>query len=185
MIKLKLNLVIALLALSFGLTGCGFQPLHGSTVGGQLMSNELSSVYVNRINSRVGQQVRNELLYRLTGGDYPDGKKYTLNVVIKESIQGVAIQRTGDASSKIFRVDAIFTLTRADKKNTKLLKSKSTARAAFDTIFNKTIRRPGSTVKLSSTYANIRAERDAGNRAAKIIANDIKTRVAAYLSSHS
>ncbi len=185
MTKLKLNLFITLFVLGFGLAGCGFQPLHGSTVGGQLMSNELASVYVPLINSRVGQQVRNELLFQLTGGDYPDGKKYTLNIVIKEYIQGVAIQRTGDASSKIFRIDADFTLNRADQKSRKLFKSKSTARAAFDTIFSKTIARPGGSVKLSSTYANIRAERDAGNRAAKIIANDIKTRIAAYLSSHS
>ncbi len=185
MIKSKLHLFIAVLAISTGLAGCGFHPLHGTTNSGQLMSNELSSVYVSLINSRVGQQLRNELLFRFTGGDYPDGKKYVLDIAIRESVAGVAIQRTGDASSKIFRLEATFTLKSADKKNKTLFKSKSSARASFDTIFGRTEVRNGVTVKLSSTYANIRAERDAGNRAAKQVADDIKTRIAAYLSSNS
>ncbi len=179
MIKLKIKMIFTLIGLSFALAGCGFQPLHGTTASGELMNNQLSSVYVPLIDSRVGQQVRNNLLFNLTGGDYPDGKKYILNVAIKKSIRGVALQRTGDATSKIYQIDATFTLSKAnDKKNKPLFKSKSSVRSAFDTVFNNTTR-------VSSTYAHIRAERDAGNRAAKTIAHDIKTRIAAYLSANS
>ena len=63
-----------------------------------------------------------------------------------------------------------FTLRDKDGKNV-LMKGRSHARAGFD--------------KLVSTYTNIRAQRDAENRAAKDIAKDINTRIAAYISTNS
>jgi len=70
------NHAIALVALAVGalaLAGCGFQPLYGSnttTANGTRLSEAMASVEVTPIPGRVGQKVRNELIFANTGGDY-------------------------------------------------------------------------------------------------------------------
>ena len=133
-------------------------------------SFELASVEIDTIPGRVGQRIRNELIFLFTGGNTPAEPNYRLDIAYRESVNGLLYKRTDDASGKIYAIDATFTLRDREGK-TVLMEGKSHARAGFD--------------KLVSTFTNIRAQRNAENRAAKDIAKDINTRIAAYISTNS
>ena len=156
---------VALLALSLG--AC--RPMYGQTTLGANPSHELASIEISPVPGRIGQKIRNELIFMFTGGNNPVQPNYSLEIAYRESVQGVLYKRTDDSAGQIYSLDATYTLRDASGKNV-LSKGKSHARAAFD--------------KHTSTYANVRASRDAGDRAAKDVARDINTRIAAYISSN-
>ncbi len=163
----NLKMIGAFLVIALLLGAC--RPMYGETSMGSSTVTELSAIEINDIPGRVGQKIRNELIFLFTGGNHPGQPKYKLEIVYRESVLGVLFKRTDDAAGRIYSLDVTFTLRDIDGK-TELTKGRSHARAAFD--------------KHKSTYANIRAERDAKNRAAKDIANDVNTRLAAYISSN-
>ena len=70
----------------------------------------------------------------------------------------------------VFGLDADFILVRV-ADNQSILTSKASARAPYQ--------------KVESIFANIRARRDAENRAARTLAEHIRTRVAAFLSARA
>ena len=155
--------------LMFALLLGGCRPMYGETSMGNQATSELAAIEINVIPGRVGQKIRNELIFLFTGGNHPGEPKYKLEIVYRESVLDVLYKRTDDAAGQIYSLDATFTLRDITGKE-ELNKGRSHARAAFD--------------KHKSTYANVRAERDAKNRAAKDIAKDINTRLAAYISSN-
>ena len=156
---------VCVFALSIG--AC--RPMYGETRLGSNATHELSSIEVETIPGRVGQQIRNQLVFLFTGGNTPAIANYKLEVIYRKSVAGVLFKASDDTAGQILSIDASFTLRDITGKDV-LMKSNSHARAAFD--------------KNQSTYANVRASRNAENRAAKDIANDINTRVAAYISTH-
>jgi LPS-assembly lipoprotein len=145
------------------------RPMYGSTSLGNSLKTEMAAIEIATIPGRVGQKIRNELIFLFTGGDHPEIPKYQLNIVIRKSTQGVLYKKTDDASGMIVSIDADYTLKDASGKK-ELMKGRSHARAAYD--------------KHTSTFSNVRGERDALNRAAKDIARDINTQVAAHISSY-
>ena len=163
----KFKTIGAILLFALLLGAC--RPMYGETSMGNHAVTELAAIEVNILPGRVGQKIRNELIFLFTGGDHPGESKYKLEIAYRESVLGVLYKRTDDAAGQIYSLDATFTLRDITGK-TELTKGRSHARAAFD--------------KHKSTYSNIRAERDAKNRAAKDIVNDINTRIAAYISSN-
>ncbi len=163
----KITSLGAVIIFAMSVSAC--RPMYGETSLGSNATYELASIDINTIPGRVGQQIRNQLIFLFTGGNRSVAPKYKLNVVYRQSIAYVLFKRSQDAAGQILSIDATFTLKDLDGKKI-LMKSKSHARAAFD--------------KHSSTYANVRAKRNAENRAAKDIANDINTRIAAYISSN-
>lgn len=74
----------------------------------------------------------------------------------------------GEALSQIYAIEATFKLVKVSDK-TVVFQGTSNARAGFE--------------RFQSIYSNVRAREDAENRTAKTIAEDIKTRLATYLSS--
>jgi LPS-assembly lipoprotein len=163
----KIASLTAIVTLAAALSAC--RPMYGQTSMGSDTASELAAVEVAIIPGRVGQQIRNELIFLFTGGDHAAVPNYKLDVVFRQSVLSVLFKRTDDAAGQIYSIDATFTLREINGK-TVLMNGRSHARAAFD--------------KHKSTYSNIRAERDAKNRAAKDIAKDISTRIAAYISSN-
>jgi len=167
----KITSLGAVFTFALSLSAC--RPMYGETSMGANATYELSSISVNTIPGRVGQQIRNQLVFLFTGGNRAAAPNYKLDVIYRKSVVGVLFKRSEDAAGQILSIDATFILRELngeDKSKNILLKSKSHARAAFDKHF--------------STYSNVRAKRDAENRAAKDIANDINTRISAYISSH-
>ncbi len=150
------------------LSGCGFQPLYGSGFAGQPgVAEKLRAVDIALIPGRVGQAVRNELIFKETGGRDPAPPKYRLEIALQESAQSQLVNSQGDPQGLVFGLDAEFKLISSADQMV-ILNSKANSRAAYQ--------------KVVSTFANIRARRDAEDRAARIIADSIRTQVAAFLS---
>lgn len=150
--------------------GCGFQPLYGDGPGGAQLDEVLRTVSIAPIPGRVGQRIRNELIFATTGGDYSEAPNYRLEIAIRESVQDVVVAKTGESEGRGYRLLAAFKLIRLED-DTVVIDGKSVARAAYD--------------NLDSTFADIRARRDAENRAARVVADDIQTRIATALSRQS
>jgi LPS-assembly lipoprotein len=151
--------------------GCGWQPLYGPTASGAQLSEVMRTVDISTVPGRVGQRVRNELIFKTTGGgEAAEQSKYRLDIAIKESLLNTLVDSTGDPKSQIYQVYTQFKLVRlAD--NQVVLEGHNNARAAFD--------------KVDSVFADIRAKRDAEDRAARTVAESIRNRVAAYLSTNA
>jgi LPS-assembly lipoprotein len=103
------SLFAGLIALA--LAGCGFQPLYGgTTAGGARLAEVMKGVDITPIPGRVGQKLRNELIFASTGGGVAGPTRYRLNITIKESVTDQLVQITGDATGQVYQLDATFKL---------------------------------------------------------------------------
>lgn len=168
--RLKAGVTIACMAGLVSLGGCGWQPLYGPTAGGAQLAEVMRGVEISTIPGRVGQRVRNELIFKTTGGGYADVPRYRLDIAIRESVLNTLVEATGDPAAQIYQLYTQFKLVRlADNKI--VLEGSNNARAAYD--------------KADSVFADIRAKRDAEDRAARTISEAIRTRIAAYFSANA
>lgn len=149
------------------MAGCGFQPMYGTGPSGQQLDDVMRTVSVATIPGRVGQRLRNELIFATTGGGYSDAANYRLEIAIRESVQDVFVAQSGESEGRAYRLIAAFKLIRVED-GSEVIAGKSIGRAAYD--------------NLDSTFADVRARRDAENRAARTVAEDIQTRIATALS---
>ena len=90
-----------------------------------------------------------------------------MEIAIRESVGATLVRTTGEAASSIYNLDSTFRLIDINSKQV-VFQGSSAARASFD--------------RFSTIYSNVRASDDAANRAAKTMADEIKGRLAAYLS---
>jgi LPS-assembly lipoprotein len=163
--------VAGFLGLSAG--GCGFHPLYGPTASGENLSEAMKQVQIATIPSRTGQRLRNELIFGATGGGEAAVPVYRLDIALRESVRNTLVKSTGAPSGQILQLDAEFRLVRL-KDNETVFKGASTAEAAYDLT--------GWSGTTGSVYGDTRAALDAENRAARSLADTLKTRLAAYLS---
>ncbi len=162
--------VLVLIALAAGgcADGSGFRPMYAPDASGVGVQERMAAVDVAPIPSRVGQRIRNELIFQNTGGDAAAPRAYRLDVTIRESLGSTLVKSTGEALSQTYVLDANFRLIRLSDKAI-VMQGTSHGQAGFE--------------RFQQIYANVRAREDAENRAARSIADDIKTRLAAALSS--
>lgn len=154
---------------ALALAGCGFQPLYGgTTAGGAKLAEVMSAVDITPIPGRVGQKLRNELIFSNTGGGNAAKARYKLDIAIKESVSDTLVQITGDATGQVYQLEASFKLIDISSGKV-LLQGKAISRAAYN--------------RLQEIFANVRARYDAENRAARTISESIKTQVAAFLAN--
>lgn len=149
------------------LGGCsgGLRPMYG-TMGGNADA-KLARVSIETIPGRVGQRIRNEL--RFQAGDQRDvPPDHKLVVNIRQSLTLTLEKRDGHSSGQVLSLDARFQLVRLQDQKV-VLEGTSYARAGME--------------RNTSIYANVRAQRDAENRAARTIAFDIRTRLSAFLAT--
>lgn len=148
----------------------GFRPLYGSAGVGAAVDDKLAQVQVTPIPGRVGQRIRNELIFQATGGGAAPPAAYRLEIAIRESLTSTVVQIDGDARGQIYTVDASFQLIRLSD-NSVALQGVSYGRAGLE--------------RFDSIFANVRAREDAENRAARTVGEELKSRLAAYLSSQA
>ena len=172
--------LVLLLAVAHGLAACsdgGFRPLYGVLAAdGGHVKERMAQVDVAPIPGRVGQRIRNELIFQNTGASEPPPPTHRLEVAIKETRISTLVQPDGSAAGETYLIEASFRIIKISDKKV-VLQGTSHARAAYERYTTSTVPN-GSTF----TYANVRAREDAENRAARIVADDLKTRVATYLS---
>jgi LPS-assembly lipoprotein len=169
--RLKFALASGLLAAVAILSaGCGWQPLYGPTASGADLKDVMRSVQISTVPGRVGQRVRNELVYLTTGGGESGAPQYRLDIAIRETVMNTLATSTGATEGQVYQLYTEFKLVSL-KTDKVVMRGHSNARAAFD--------------KVDSVFADLRARRDAENRAAKTIAEAIRTRLAGYLSGNA
>jgi len=159
---------LALLMLSGCSNGEGFRPMYGPTASGPGVQEKLAKVDIAPIPSRVGQRIRNELIFQKTGGGQQETPQYRLDITIREGLASTLVKSTGEALSQVYTLDAGFKLVRLSDKQI-MFQGNSHGRAEFE--------------RFQQIYSNVRARDDAENRAARTVADDIKTRLAAVMSS--
>jgi len=134
----------------------------------------MKTVDVATIPSRPGQRVRNELIFGTTGGGAAAASIYRLDVAVRETVRNTLVTQQGAATGQVVELDAEYRLVRI-KDNEVVFKAYSNAQATYTLV--------GATGVAGSTYGDARAVIDAENRAARSLADTIKTRLAAFLSS--
>jgi LPS-assembly lipoprotein len=167
-----LKQISILLFLSLGMTGC-LRPLYGSPeFGGLAIQQGLAGVTIEVRGDRLEHYLRNELEFGLRGdGDQSGPRTHRLVVVPTTRLNTAIVDRvSGTAESVNMIITARYTLYATNKPTVVLTDENATVAVSYD----RSIQR----------FASIRASRDAEIRGAKQMAEQIKTRVAAYLASN-
>ena len=152
---------------TIALSGC-IQPLFGGA-DGSLLRDELAMVSIEPIPERLGHYLANELRFALNGSGSTTKAKYRLFIVPRERVQSPVIDTiSGRATAGTIVVDAEYRLVPA---------------AGGDPITQGVAFSAASYDRTNQRFANIRAARDAEIRDAKALADQIRTRLAASLSS--
>ena len=160
-----------------GLAGGCFQPLYGehSLTNAPAIGPALAGVDVNQIpapsgssEARIAVEVRNQLLFDLTGGAAPPPPTHRLAVRMSSNRMSVIVDiASGRPDVEDYALNVNYTLT--DIKTGKPVVTANTfARVSYDI--------PGQ----AQRFARARGLRDAENRAAKLIADNIKARLASF-----
>jgi LPS-assembly lipoprotein len=169
------------MALAFaGLTAACFQPLYGqfSPNGTSLMREQLSAVNVEQIaapkgtdESRLAVEIRNALLFNLTGGgtEAPPTHRLKISIATQQTAVIVDIQ-TSRPDVQITGINASYTLTEI-ATNKIVVTDQTFSRVSYDA--------PGQ----QQRFARLRGLRDAEDRAAKVVADNITSRLASYFTA--
>jgi LPS-assembly lipoprotein len=167
------------LGLAVLLGGC-FEPLYGekTLIGGSGLRERMRYVEVQRIavpngspQARVATELRNDLLFDLTGGDSGLSPTHALKIDLSTQNQQVIVDTTtARPEVQQYGINVIFTLIEV-ATGKQVMNGQTFARVSFDN--------PGQ----QQRFANARGLRDAEDRAAKTIADAIKSRLASYFSA--
>ncbi|MFB9910558.1 LPS assembly lipoprotein LptE [Rhizobium paknamense] len=159
-----------MLLASFGLlsvaAGCQVRPLYSEDKGTRRM---LASISFSAAKDRVGQEVRNRLIFLAAGGQgEPAHPEYLVDLNVQAETQDVLYDRTSDkATAGRVVVSADYTLKKAsDGSILRIAHRQAVALVDFP----------------SQEFAKLRAKRDGENRAAQELAELITADLAAILS---
>lgn len=160
-----------------GLVGGCFQPLYASrsVTGGSAVVEQLRSVDVAPIRSEIGSlegrlavELRNNLIFELTGGAAAYAPTHRLNVQFTALRQQVIVDiTTSRPDVEQAGVNATYSLVEIASGKA-VVTGQTFARVSYDT--------PGQ----EQRFARARGRRDAEARAVKVISEDIRSRLASY-----
>ena len=164
---------IALAALAgIALAGCTVQPLYApQPQASTAQSPALAAIYIEPVNERVGQELRNHLIFLLNGGSgQPTNPAYNLVLKVSVAARNAAVVQVttsdGEPTARTITVIARYTLSRSVDEEV-VSRRKTIASASYD-------------VSLQE-FANARAARDAENRAAREAAEQLRALIATDL----
>lgn len=168
--------LVAVFALA-GLTAGCFQPLYGDSriVANAGLDSKLAAVDVRPIDTpngtplaRIGVAARNDLIYDLTGGGGGIAPTHRLTIRLSSSNSQVIVDiNTGRTSVQNLGIDASYTLIDLSTGKT-VISGQTFSRVTYNI--------PGE----QQRFASARGQRDAEDRAAQVIADSIKSRLASY-----
>lgn len=153
--------------------GCTVQPLYGTggtTAAGAPMSAELASVAVAPVDDRVSQELRNHLIFLLSGGaGEPAVARYNVRLAVSvadAAAASVQVGRDEEPTASLVTVAAAYVLTDAD--GNQIGSGSRSAQAPYDVS--------------RQQFAALRASRDAQNRAAREAAELVRLAIAKDIS---
>jgi LPS-assembly lipoprotein len=171
------------LAVTLGVAACVggcFQPLYGdrSVDGGPGLRTALSAVDVKEIaaakgtdEARLAVEIRNALIFDLTGGGPAPRPAYSLTVRMSSTVSDIIVDTTTVRPAiEDYGINATYTLTEI-ASGKPVVNGQTFARVSYDI--------PGQ----EQRFARMRGLRDAESRAAKVIADNVRTRLASYFAA--
>ena len=153
------------LAAALSLGACGFKPLYavGTTPDG--VNTYMTQVFVEPIPGRQGVHLRNQLMDALTPEGTPSAAAYRLSIKLEDVKEGLAIQENTQITRYNYSLIAKYELR--DSVSGEVLDHGTTrAIAAYNVV--------------DSQFATQSAERDAQERAAREVGEDIRLRLGLY-----
>lgn len=163
--RITLPIVVAC---ALGTAGCGFHPLfarHGEGAGGQQAFN---SIFVEPVSGgRAGYELRDSLIDLLRGTSRPNQALYRLKIVMKQSVEGTAVQTNGYITRYTYTMGADYELTNA-RTGAELTKGTETTFSGYDVV--------------ASPYATLVAQQDAQKFGAHEIADRIRIDLGVYFA---
>ena len=173
----------ARLAVALGLAACVggcFQPLYGdrSVDGGPGLRSAMAAIDVKQIDTakgtdeaRLAVEIRNALLFDLTGGGPAARPAYSLTVKMTSTVSDIIVDTTTTRPSiENYGINATYVLTEIASSK-QVVTGQTFARVSYDI--------PGQ----EQRFARLRGLRDAESRAAKVIADNIRARLASYFAA--
>jgi len=178
----RLPRLLAVLGLAALVAGC-FQPLYGDrsvTVSGAGLHNRLAAVEITQIIApngsrlaRVGNEVRDDLLFRLTGGGPPPPPTHRLEIRLASTqLQVIVDVNSARPEVQNYGINATYKLIDL-ATNKEVISGRTFSRVSYNI--------PGQ----QQRFAGQRGQRDAEDRAAKVIADNIHSRLASYFVAGS
>jgi LPS-assembly lipoprotein len=171
---------LAVIAVAVSTGGC-FQPLYSQAPPGPAgpgLRSALNSIDVGEIaaakgsdEARIAVEIRNALLFDLTGGADPLPPAYRLTIRMTSTISDIIVDTTTIRPSiENYGINASYTLTEI-ATGKMVVNGQTFARVSYDI--------PGQ----EQRFARLRGLRDAETRAGKVIADNIRARLAAYFTA--
>jgi len=167
------------LALAGLLGGC-FEPMYAekTLAGGPGLSERLRTVNIVPIKAvsgtpgaRIAVELQNDLNYDLTGGAAQTGKTHQLTMTLSTQNQQVIVDiTTARPDVQQFGINVNYTMIEI-ATGKPVVTGSAFSRVSYDN--------PGQ----QQRFANARGQRDAENRAAKVISESIKARLASYFAA--
>lgn len=160
---------LCLFLLAAPLAGC-IQPLYGpAAVGGSSVEAEMQAISVQPIPDRLGHYLESELVFALNGTGSHVPPHYKLFIKVYEGVQAPLLDTvTGQASAANVLVSAYFHLDPS---------------AGGPSIFTGTETVVASYDRTAQRFASVRASRDAEIRDAERLADQLRTRIAAFFAT--
>jgi LPS-assembly lipoprotein len=156
--------------------GC-FQPLYGeqSPMGGPVLRDQLSAVDIVQIEApkgsdeaRLAVEIRNALLFDFSGGGSPAPPTHRLKIAISSTRASIIVDvHTSRPDIENYGINATYSLTEIATAKV-VVTGQTFARVSYDI--------PGQ----AQRFARLRGLRDAETRAAKVIADNVRSRLASY-----
>lgn len=169
----RLTRLTAALGLALCLGGC-FRPLYGPTASGVPLQDALGSIEIAAVSTpqgqeRLGHYLRSELVFGLDGSGQDRDKLYRLTLDAADSVQTTTVDTlTGRADAAILNATVKYALL--SKDGARILTA-GTARGT------------ATYYRDQQRFASVRAARDAEIRVAKLVAEDLKQRLAAFFAT--
>ncbi|MDW3098259.1 MAG: LPS assembly lipoprotein LptE [Alphaproteobacteria bacterium] len=156
------------LGLALILAACSFRPLYGTSNEGNAARIGSETIAIGPIgDDRVGQQLRNGLINRLTPRGQPAFPAYQLDVTITDSLGDLLVQEDSTVLRRNYKLTASYRLVEL---------------ATGDPLHSSTVSRTASLNRSDSEYANVIAQRDAEERAAEAVADVLAQRLGIELA---
>lgn len=171
----------AVLGVAMTLGACQVRPLYGTSTGefgggtspvtAEMAAIDLDSIPSQFANDDASRVLYNELIYRFERGAGSPAKRYRLKVLMDVGSSEVGVERFADVpSAYTTTMNSTFVLSDINTNET-LLTGRAFKSASYD--FS------------NQRFANKRAYRNAQERVAKAVADDISARIAGYFASRS
>jgi len=172
---------VPIVLLSAALLGGCFQPLYGTSTetGRPVVRDALSAIDVQQIpaaantsEAPLAVQIRNDLLFNFTGGGYPAPSTHKLKIEIFGNRAVVVIDRaTALPNVETYTLRTTYSLTEIATGKV-VVTGRASAPVSYDTLGQQ-------------RFARLGGMHDAERRAAKVISDNITTRLASYFVSGS